>query len=110
MRGDDGGHLGEHLKYGGPGRPPGSLSKVTKHRALILEAMNDEAELAIWDKMIELASGGDIAAARVCMEYSYGKPKQVHEVEGNIGLQHVEFTVAPMSQDSETTDDGKDVD
>ena len=105
MRGDDGSNLGEHLGRS-PGRPKGSLNKTTRHRALVLQAMDEESELTIWRKITDLAADGDIAAARLCMEYAYGKPRQVHEIDTAGGLQEIKFVVAPVSHESETTDDG----
>lgn len=105
MRGDDGGNLGDYAITGGPGRPRGSLNKATQHRALIAQAMTDDDELAIWLVLANQAKKGDIAAARLVMEYKYGKPKQVHEIDADIGLQHLNFAVAPLSHESDTTDD-----
>ena len=83
------------FKVGNPGRPRGSRNKATLHRAALAQCMGEDDELAIWRALVELAKTGDIAAARVCMEYRYGKPRQVHEIETDFGLQSVQFIVAP---------------
>ncbi len=102
-------NLGELAITGGPGRPKGSKNKATRYRALIDEAMSQDDERAIWQALIGLATGGEgpsdaIAAARLIMEYRYGKARQVIEADVNIGLQELVFTVVPMSNESETSD------
>ncbi len=106
---DPAANLGELAITGGPGRPKGSKNKATRYRALIDDAMSQEDEREIWLAMIRLARGlpdgvPDVTAARLIMEYRYGKPRQVIEADVNIGLQELVFTVVPMSNDSETSD------
>ena len=101
-------NLGELAITGGPGRPKGSKNKATRYRALIDEAMSQDDERAIWGRLIALATVGTgtdaIGAARLIMEYRYGKARQVIEADVNIGLQELVFTVVPMSNESETSD------
>ncbi|KKN81062.1 hypothetical protein LCGC14_0322810 [marine sediment metagenome] len=106
-------NLGELAITGGPGRPKGSKNKATRYRALIDEAMSQDDERAIWQALIGLAKGcsevpADVIAARLIMEYRYGKPRQVIEADVNIGLQELVFTVVPMSNESETNDGDPD--
>ena len=99
----DVGHLGQYAVTGGPGRPKGSKTKATRHKALVADAVSEREELLIWDKIRRMALDGDLVAARMIMEYLCGKPKQSHEIDLDLGLQHISFTVAP-SPKSEDTD------
>lgn len=59
---------------GGPGNP--HAQQVGKLRSALLEAVRPEDLEAITRKLVELATGGDIAAARVILERTLGRPTE----------------------------------
>ncbi len=87
------------FKVGSPGRPIGSRNKTTIHRAALAEVLTDERENELWESLVAMAIDGDVPAARLVMEYRYGKPRQVHEVHGDFGLRTLNFTVMPAGQE-----------
>ncbi len=87
------------FKSGNGGRPKGSLNKTTQHRAALAKALGEEGEVEVWEVVIKAANDGDVQAARLIMEYLHGKPRQVHELETDFGLQHVTFNVVPWDHE-----------
>ncbi len=87
------------FQVGNSGRPKGSKNKATLHREALAEVLTLEREHELWRSLIALAIDGDVAAARVVLEYRYGKPRQVHEIEGDFGLQALTFNVVPVGQE-----------
>ncbi len=83
---------------GNAGRPKGSVNKTTLYRAALEATLTEERELQLWEKLIDLAIAGDVSAARVVLEYRYSKPRQELEIQGDFGLQHLEFNVVPMPE------------
>ena len=56
----------------GPGNPFGR--RVAELRQVILDALTDAELIAVTRSMIERAKKGDVAAARLLLQYSLGKP------------------------------------
>ena len=57
---------------GGPGNP--YARRVAELRHIILDVLDEEALVAVTKAMIEQAKTGDVAAARLLLQYSLGKP------------------------------------
>ncbi len=87
------------FKPGNSGRPKGSRNKATRYRASLAEALTEEREFELWRALIAVAIDGDVPAARLVMEYRYGKPRQVPEIGTDFGLQSVQFVVMPVGDD-----------
>jgi hypothetical protein len=60
--------------HGGPGNP--FARRVAHLRSLALEVVSDDDLSAILRKMVELAKEGDVAAAKVVLQYTLGKPTE----------------------------------
>src|SRR5262245_9634642 len=58
--------------HGGPGNP--YARRVAKLRQLLLSAVTDEVLGSIVEKLIDMAKGGDLAAIKLVLAYSIGKP------------------------------------
>jgi len=81
------------FKSGNAGRRKGSRNKATRYRAALDDALTEERELELWRALVSMAIGGDVPAARLIMEYRYGKPRQEIEVQAAYGLQNLVFNV-----------------
>lgn len=68
---------------GGPGNP--HARRMHGLRAELLEATQPSHIRAITNKLIELATGGDVGAAKLILSYSLGQPVQAIEVTGGDG-------------------------
>lgn len=60
---------------GGPGNP--HAGQVAKLRAVLLDAVTEEDMLAVVLKLLELAKGGDVAAVKLLLDRTVGKPLEV---------------------------------
>ncbi len=90
------------FKPGNSGRPKGSKNKATRYRAALAEVLTEGCEIELWRALVKLAIAGDVQAARVVLEYRYGKPRQVPEIGTDFGLQSVQFVVMPLREESES--------
>ena len=70
-------------KCGKGGNP--HAEKVTRLRAAIYEATNDEDVRDIWKKLLALAKGGNLTAAKEVLDRLLGKSKETVEVTGGLG-------------------------
>src|SRR5438094_521439 len=59
---------------GGPGNP--FNRRVAALRQLLLERVSDDALAAVVDKLVQMAQEGDVAAARLVLSYTVGKPTE----------------------------------
>jgi hypothetical protein len=57
---------------GGPGNP--YARRVAKLRHILLHVVREEDIQALMKKLLELATNGDVAAARLVLHYTLGKP------------------------------------
>lgn len=69
----------------GPGRPKGSRNAISKLHLqdLMKQAVPDDKIIAIFQKLVERAELGSVDAAKLCLEYRLGKPRQVMEIEAS---------------------------
>lgn len=73
------------------------MTKKQQWRQAIEEAMTPERMHAVMLAVIKAAVKGNIAAARLALEYTLGKPKIVVDMSGEVTVQSVElmFPLAP---------------
>ena len=64
---------------GGPGNP--HAKRTAAIRGLLLDTITDDDLRAIIAKLVEMAKGGDLAAARELLDRTIGKPKSTAEIE-----------------------------
>jgi len=80
--------MGRKFPIGNPGRPKGIQNRLTKHRESLDKVMTAERQQAMWAAMLKKAIGGDVAAARLIVEYLLGKAPQPVTLDGTIEHQH----------------------
>jgi hypothetical protein len=68
----------------GPGNP--HAAHVHALKQAIYKAITPAALLPVLKKMLALATAGDIAAARLILEYAIGKPRVEPEAPARLGL------------------------
>lgn len=76
------------FEKGNPGRPKGIKNRLLKHRESLDEVMTAERQRALWATLFKKAIGGDVAAARLIVEYLLGRAPQPVTLEGTIEHQH----------------------
>jgi hypothetical protein len=59
---------------GGPGNP--LARQIGRLRSALHEALTEEEMVRVVRAMLKKAQAGDVAAARLCLEYAIGKPMQ----------------------------------
>ncbi len=64
---------------GGPGNT--SARRVAQLRRRLLSRITDEEMDAVFDKLIELAKDGDLAAIKLVLQYTIGKPGPAAELD-----------------------------
>jgi hypothetical protein len=70
---DEGGKFAKGNR-GGPGNP--FTRRVAQLRTLLLSLVTDELLSEVVAKIAEMAKGGDLAAARLLLQYSLGQPQK----------------------------------
>ena len=69
---------------GGPGNPFGK--RVTQLRKLLLESVSDDDLKLCVEALVREATEGDIAAIRLVLQYTIGKPHRMNESVDYLGL------------------------
>lgn len=69
---------------GGPGNP--HVARVAKLRAVLLDAVTEDDLRAVVAKLVGLAKCGDIAAIKLLLERTIGKPPQSIELVADVDL------------------------
>ena len=59
--------------------------RMKKLRRSLLDATSAEDVKAVGSKLLELAKGGDVAAAKVWLDHVIGRPKEAVEISGPDG-------------------------
>lgn len=77
-----------YFKKGNPGRIKGTRIKTTIYRAALNAVVNVTREKAMWAAMLKKALEGDVAAARLIVEYKHGKPQQAITLDGKLEHDH----------------------
>jgi hypothetical protein len=90
-------------KSGNPhGRPTGSINKSTKEIREILDSEVDFTQVV--SKLEESALGGSEVAARLLLEYRFGKPKGFEEVAVRQELLTAKVDYSKMSTEELTAE------
>lgn len=66
---------------GGPGNP--LAKQVNRLRSALVNAVDESDVEAIITAMVEKAQAGDVAAARLILEYAAGKPTPIEDTDGD---------------------------
>ncbi len=77
---------GTSWKPGQSGNPNGSSAHARRARGMrarLLESVDVGELVDVFKAMLALAKGGDVGAARVCLEYAIGRPTDPDQVELN---------------------------
>lgn len=89
---------------GGPGNP--QAKKIAEYRRKIREAFNGDEIVGVMQNMAKIASGDAkdrVAAARVFLEYTVGKPKESVELEA--GGQPLVFNIVSAKRRKDGDDE-----
>ena len=95
------------FKKGQSGNPKGRPKKLPALDVLMAEVLGDTTRgkdyaTAILEAMRRKALKGDTKAAEILLDRAYGKPKQSHDLQGNLAVQapivHVQV-LPPTRQD-----------
>lgn len=70
------------------GRPRGRTSKAAEAglAALLDMAWPKEKRLSLFVKLSEMAETGNLEATKLLMAYTFGKPREHHEISGGISI------------------------
>lgn len=70
------------------GKPRGRTSKAVEQglAALLDMAWPKEKRLSLFVKLSEMAETGNLEATKLLMAYTFGKPREHHEISGGIAI------------------------